>query len=131
MKEPSQRQLRVGEEIRHALAEILTRGHFRDPDLQNPHLVTITAVSASPDLKNAAVFVMPLGGVGIETFLPALNRAAPYFRSELSRRGNLRYVPRLNFLLDQSFDNADRIETLLRNDRVARDISSPSSDNAE
>lgn len=114
MKEPSQRQLRVGEEIRHALAETLMRGHFRDPDLQNPGLVTITAVSVSPDLKNANAYVMPLGGKGIDTILPALNRAAPYFRSELGRRGNFRYVPRLTFHLDESFDNAQRIETLLR-----------------
>lgn len=127
--EPSQRQLRVGEEIRHGLAETLIRGRFRDPDLQNAHLVTVSAVSVSPDLKNATAFVMPLGGIGADIILPALNRAAPYFRSELGRRGNFRHVPRLTFELDISFDTAHNINTLLRDERVARDIEKPEDDN--
>ncbi len=120
--EQGQRQLRVGEQIRHLLAEVLTRGFFRDPDLSEPSKITITAVEVSPDLKYATAWVMPLGGINADKILPALNRAAGYFRSEVAQKINLRYTPRINFVLDTSFDYADKIEGLLRRNEVRRDL---------
>jgi len=118
---PSQRQLRVGELIRHALAEMLGRGEVRDPDLEGL-VVTITEVRPSPDLRTATVFVMPLGGVGGELVLGALGRAAPFIRGRIAREVDLRFAPELRFALDESFDEATRIEKLLRSPRVARDL---------
>ena len=118
---PSQRQLRVGELIRHALAEMLSRGEVRDPDLEGL-VVTITEVRPSPDLRTATVFVMPLGGVGGELVLGALGRAAPFIRGRIAREVDLRFAPELRFALDETFDEATRIEKLLRSPRVARDL---------
>jgi ribosome-binding factor A len=118
---PSQRQLRVGELIRHALAEMLGRGEVRDPDLEGL-VVTITEVRPSPDLRTATVFVMPLGGVGGELVLGALGRAAPFIRGRIAREVDLRFAPELRFALDETFDEATRIEKLLRSPRVARDL---------
>ncbi len=118
---PSQRQLRVGELIRHALAEMLERGEARDPELAG-RVVTITEVRPAPDLKSATVFVMPLGGEDEAAALAALGRAAPYFRRKIAGELDLRYAPELRFALDTSFDTADRIERLLRSPDVARDL---------
>lgn len=119
---PGQRQLRVAEQVRHLLVEILRRGHFRDPALLDAHKITVTAVEIGPDLKHATAFVMPLGGENAETFLEALNRAAGFFRTELGRSMELRYTPKVTFKLDRSFDEADRIEKLLRQEKVQRDL---------
>jgi ribosome-binding factor A len=118
---PSQRQLRVGEEIRHALVEILRDSHARDPDLQNVN-VTVTEVSISPDLANATAYVMPLGGQNTEAIVAALNRAAPYFRTRLAHAVQLRHAPRISFALDTSFGYAERIEGLLHTPEVERDL---------
>ena len=105
---PSQRQLRVGEMLRHALSEILRRDNFFDPDLDGVS-VTISELSVSPDLSNARVYVMPLGGENSDTVLPALNRLAPVLQREVATRVHLRRVPRLKFILDDSFENAARL----------------------
>ena len=118
---PSQRQLRVGEELRHALSMILAEGSIRDPDLSGAS-ITVTEVRVSPDLKNATAFVMPLGGSEVALRLAALRRAAPFLRGEIARRVNLRFAPRLTFEADRSFDEAGRVEELLRGERVRRDL---------
>ena len=110
-KGPSQRQLRVGEALRHALSEILMRDDFFDPDLVNVP-ITISEISISPDLSNARVYTMPLGGVNVETVLPALNRLAPLIQSLVAKKVHLRRVPRLRFMLDDSFENAARMNIL-------------------
>jgi ribosome-binding factor A len=117
----SQRQLRVGEEIRHALTDVMREAHFRDPDLQGAN-VTITEVRVSPDLKNATVFVMTLGGAELDKTLPALKRAGPFLRSELAHRIQLRYAPSLKFETDTTFDYAERIDRALHRPEVARDL---------
>ncbi|MBM3643108.1 MAG: 30S ribosome-binding factor RbfA [Alphaproteobacteria bacterium] len=118
---PGQRQLRVGEELRHILADLLERGEMRDPELREA-TITVTAVDVSPDLRNATVFVMPLGGGDAPRLLSALRRAAPWFRARVGEKAVLRYAPDLRFDLDRSFDEADRIGRLLRRPDVARDI---------
>jgi ribosome-binding factor A len=123
--EQGQRQLRVGEQLRHLMADILQRGHFRDPDLAEPSKITITAVEVSPDLKFATAWIMPLGGINRDAILAALNRASGYFRSEVAQKINLRYTPRISFELDTSFDYADKIEGLLRRKEVRRDLERP------
>ena len=110
-KAPTQRQLRVGEALRHALSEILMREDFVDPDLANVS-ITISEISVSPDLGNARVYTMPLGGVNVETVLPALNKLAPLIQSLVAKRVQLRRTPRLRFLLDESFENAARMNLI-------------------
>ena len=110
-KGPSQRQLRVGETLRHALSEIMMREDFFDPDLANVS-ITISEISVSPDLVNARVYTMPLGGVNVETILPALNRLAPLIQSLVAKKVQLRRTPRLRFYLDDSFENAARMSQL-------------------
>jgi ribosome-binding factor A len=117
----SQRQLRVGEEIRHLLAELLERGDMRDPDLRDAR-ITVTSVDVSPDLRNATAFVMPLGGKDSAVRLAALRRAAPWFRTRVSEKAGLRAAPEIRFQLDTTFDEADKIDALLRRPDVARDI---------
>ena len=118
----SQRQLRVGEEIRHLLAELLERGDMRDPELRDAR-ITVTSVDVSPDLRNATAFVMPLGGRDSEKILAALKRAAPWFRARVGEKAGLRSAPDIRFQLDRTFDEADRIGALLRRPDVAQDIS--------
>ena len=118
---PSQRQLRVAELLRHAMAGILMRGELRDADLAGVS-VTVTGVDMSPDLRNATVYVMPLGGADGDVILRALRRRAPYLRGRMAREMTLKYSPRLMFEADTSFDEANRIEALLRSPRVARDL---------
>ncbi len=118
---PGQRQLRVGEEIRHLLADLLERSNMRDPDLRDAS-ITVTSVDVSPDLRNAIAFVMPLGGKDSERLLAALRRAAPWFRARVSEKAGLRSAPEIRFELDRTFDEADRIDEILRRPDVARDI---------
>ncbi len=120
-KPPSQRQLRVGEEIRHALVRVLDRGDLRDPRLCEAN-VTITQVEVSPDLQNATAFVVPLGGNQSDEIVQTLNRAAGYLRGQLGREVQLRHTPRLGFEPDLSFDRADEVERLLSSPRVRRDL---------
>ncbi|CAK0770918.1 ribosome-binding factor A [uncultured Gammaproteobacteria bacterium] len=121
----SQRQLRVGEELRHALAALLQRGDFRDPDLVGlANTVTVTEVRISPDLRNATAFVVPLGGGGTKEVLVALRRAAPFLRGQVGKALRLRMVPMLSFEPDTSFDQAGRIEQLLHLPEVERDLGS-------
>ena len=122
-KEPSVRQLRVGEELRHALAEILGRGTLRDPKLSGRAL-TVTEVQASPDLKRATVFLTPLGGDKDPVILKALGRASSFLQKEIARRIRLQFTPRLSFLFDDRFDYASKIDELLRLPEVARDLPS-------
>ena len=117
----SQRQLRVGEEIRHLLAELLERGDMRDPELRDAR-ITVTSVDVSPDLRNATAFIMPLGGQDKERLLAAMKRAAPWFRARVSEKAGLRSAPEIRFQLDTTFDEADKIGALLRRPDVARDI---------
>lgn len=121
-KPPSQRQLRVGEELRHVIANIIERGDIRDPDLQG-RAITVTEVRISPDLKNATVFVVPLGGGEVDGVLKGLKRAAPFLRHEIAQRVELRAVPNLSFEPDTSFDEGAKIEALLRSVEVRRDLS--------
>ena len=118
---PGQRQLRVGEEIRHLLADLLERGNMRDPDLREAS-ITVTSVDVSPDLRNAIAFVMPLGGQDVQRLLAAMRRAAPWFRARVGEKAQLRYAPEIRFEVDRTFDEADRIGQLLRRPDVARDI---------
>jgi ribosome-binding factor A len=117
----SQRQLRVGEELRHIIAELIERGGMRDPDLRGAS-ITITAVDVSPDLHNAMAFIMPLGGQDSERVLAAMRRAAPWFRTRVGEKAGLRHVPEIRFEIDKSFDAVDRIDSLLRRPDVARDL---------
>ncbi len=118
---PSHRQLRVGEELRHALSRILARGELRDPSLADLNL-TVTEVRLSPDLKNATAFVVPLGGSGLEAAVAALNRAGGFFRSRLAQEVALRHAPRVAFAPDRSFDEARRVDEILERPRVRRDL---------
>jgi ribosome-binding factor A len=121
---PSQRQLRVGEEIRHSIAWALERGEVRDHAIIGV-AITVTEVRISPDLKNATVFVTPLGGgnqQAITAVTDGLNRAAPFFRRMIAKQLELRAVPRLKFIPDLSFDKASEIDNLMRRADVARDL---------
>ena len=118
---PSQRQQRVAELVRHALAEVLARGDVHD-DVLTGHVITIPEVRMSPDLKLATVFVMPLGGRDERPVLEALNRNRKALRTEVAHRVDLKFAPDLRFLRDESFDEAARIDALLRSEKVQRDI---------
>jgi ribosome-binding factor A len=116
-----QRPLRVGEAVRHALAEILREDALRDPELQGAS-ITVSEVRMSPDLKTATVFVMPLGGARADAVLAGLERSAPFLRRRLGRAVSLRYTPELTFALDDSFAAGERIAAVLRRPEVARDL---------
>lgn len=117
----SQRQLRVGEQVRHAIAEILAQGSVHDADLEG-HIITVPEVRMSPDLKLATVYVMPLGGRDTEIVLAALERNKKFLRGEVARRVNLKFAPDLRFRVDEQFDEAERIEKLLRTPAVQKDL---------
>ncbi|MBI1179063.1 MAG: 30S ribosome-binding factor RbfA [Alphaproteobacteria bacterium] len=123
----TQRQNRVGELLRHALAEVLARGELRDPALDGVS-VTVTEVDVGPDLKNATAFVMPLGGHDAEKVAAGLNRCARFLRGQVGHAVTLRYTPELRFAVDRSFEAADRIDALLRTPAVARDLDRSSDD---
>jgi ribosome-binding factor A len=118
---PSQRLLRVGEVLRHALSEILSRGEVRDPDLDGVS-VTVTQVKPSADLRHAMVFCEPLGGKNADRVIDALNRHRGYLRGLLGHAIRLRFTPELRFAEDVSFAEAEKIETLLKSERVQRDL---------
>jgi ribosome-binding factor A len=123
-KGPSQRQLRVGEEVRHALAQVLERNDLRDPVLSKI-FVTVTEVSVSPDLKNATCFVTPLGGgdaEAVQEMIKALAHAAKYLRYQIAHTTKLKHTPALRFLHDTSFDEAGYIDKILHQPEVARDL---------
>lgn len=122
VRTPSQRQLRVGEEIRHALSYILERREVRDPDLVEI-AITVTEVRISPDLKNATAYVVPLGGMGdVIKITAALNRIRSFFRHRIANSVHLRRAPNLSFLADTTFDEARHINDLLHLTEVARDL---------
>jgi ribosome-binding factor A len=118
---PSQRQLRVGEMLRHALSEILVRGDIRDADLEDVS-VTITQVKPSGDMRHASVFCEPLGGQNADRIIAALNRHKAFIRGEMGHMITMKFTPELRFVEDHSFAEAQKIEDLLRSERVARDL---------
>lgn len=118
---PSQRQLRVGEALRHALAEILNRNEIRDPELDGVS-VTVTQVKPSPDMRYATVYCEPLGGQNAKEIVAALNRHKGFLRGEMGHRITMKFTPELRFIEDESFAEALKIDTILRSDRVSRDI---------
>src|SRR6195952_5625427 len=123
----SQRQLRVGEIVRHAVADILSTGGVHDPDLEG-HIITVPEVRMSPDLKLATVYVMPLGGKDTEKVIDALARNKRFLRGEVADRVNLKFAPDLRFRVDGRFDEAERMEKLLRTPAVQRDPKPESDD---
>jgi ribosome-binding factor A len=120
-KPPTQRQLRVGEEIRHILAHSLSLQHSGHPLLDRSS-ITVTEVRVSPDLTNATVFIVPLGGQNFSEILTALKERAWFFRKEVARKLTTRVTPRLAFKADFSFDQAQRIESLLKSKKVKDDL---------
>jgi ribosome-binding factor A len=118
---PSQRQLRVGEMLRHALSQILVRGEIRDPDLEGVS-VTVTQVKPSGDMRHATAFVEPLGGKNAKQIVAALNRHKAFLRGEMGHVIELKFTPELRFAEDVSFAEAEKIETLLKSARVQRDL---------
>jgi ribosome-binding factor A len=126
----SQRQLRVGELVRHAIADILSQGSVHDPDLEG-HIITVPEVRMSPDLKLATVYVMPLGGRDSAKVIEALARNKKFLRGEVARRVNLKFAPDIRFRVDERFDEAERIEKLLRTPAVQRDLAEDSHESEE
>jgi len=126
-RERSQRQLRVGELIRHALVEILMRGELRDPDLEGVS-ITVSEVRVSPDLKNATAFVMPLGGKEVPKIVEALKRASPFLRRQIGASATMRYMPAISFVADEAFDEGAKIDALLRSAEISRDLSDVNAD---
>lgn len=113
---PSQRQLRVGEQIRHIIAETLQRGHFHDEVLIDAAAaVTVTEVRPSPDLKNATAYVISLGGQEMDEILPALNNSAAAFQKDINAKANLKFTPRIKFKLDTSYENVQKLDEILNN----------------
>ena len=120
-KAPSQRMLRMGELVRHALAEIFSRGEVHDPVLET-HVITIPEVAMTPDLRHATVYVMPLGGKDGRAVLDALNRNKKYMRGVVAKKINAKFAPDLHFRIDERFDRADEIDRLLKQPEVQRDL---------
>ena len=118
---PSQRQLRVGEAVRHALAEVLSQGEVHDPVLEG-HMITVPEVRMSLDMRLATIYVMPLGGRDEKAVVAALERNKRYLRGVIARKVNLKFAPDIRFRLDERFDEAERIEKLLRSPAVKRDL---------
>jgi ribosome-binding factor A len=125
--EPSQRMLRVGELIRHALSDLFSRGTVADPVLEG-HVVTVPSVRMSPDLKLATAYVMPLGGRDVEDVLQALERNRKFLRGEIAHRINMRFAPELRFRIDGSFDYGAKIDALLDSPKVQKDTAGTETD---
>jgi len=123
----SQRQLRVGELIRHALAEMFSRGDIHDPTIEG-HMITVPEVRMSPDLRLATIYVMPLGGKDEKAVVEALERNKKFLRGEIAHRVNLKFAPEIRFRVDERFDEAERIEKILRTPEVRRDLESKPDD---
>jgi len=126
---PGTRQLRVGELIRHSLVEVLRREEVQDPDVAG-RSITVSEVSLSPDLRNATVFIEPLGGGDVDRVLAGLNRSARFLAGRVARSVNLKYAPKLVFRRDQTFDHAQHIDGILRSDAVKRDLDGDGTDGA-
>ena len=126
---PSQRHLRVGETIRRALSEVLSRGDVHDPEL-NRISITVGEVTTSPDLKIATAYVLPLGGEGREDVLKLLARNKGELRRQVSRKLTLKYAPDLRFQLDETFDRMDETKRMLAQDVVRRDAQAPDTEDA-
>lgn len=124
---PSQRQLRVGMEVRAVLSNLLLRGDIHDPDLEKIS-VTISEVRVSPDLRNATVFILPLGGDQLDDCLAALKRARGYIRHQMAQELTLKAIPDLSFTADSSFDTGSAIDELLNDPRVRQDIQTDETD---
>lgn len=124
VKEQSQRQLRVGQEIKRVIASVLERGEVRSPEL-NDAFITITEVRVSPDLKYATAYIMTLNGKNLGIVLEALNAESWVFKKQIGAKLQLRYTPDLTFRVDDTFSEVDRIENLLRNPKVAQDLAKP------
>ena len=122
--------LRVAELIRHACAEVLSRGEINDPVLET-HVVTVPRVKMSPDLKLATLFVMPLGGKDANVVIKALDRHRAFLRGEIARKVNLKFAPDVRFKIDDSFDNSAKIDALLNSEKVRRDLDQASGDEAD
>src|SRR5689334_23969605 len=127
---PSQRQLRVGEMLRHALAEVLRENEIRDSDLEGVS-VTITQVKPSPDMRYATVYCEPLGGQNAKEIVAALNRHKGFLRGEMGHLLTMKFTPELRFVEDESFAEAQKIETILKSERVSRDLAAEHSDEDE
>jgi len=127
---PSQRQLRVGELIRHALAEMFSRGDIHDPTIES-HMITVPEVAMTPDLRLATIFVMPLGGRDAQPVIAALERHKKFLRGEIARRINLKFAPDIRFRFDERFDEAERIEKILRTPEVRRDLETKPDDESQ
>ena len=117
----SQRQLRVGELVRHAIADMLTRGEVHDPVIEG-HLITVPEVRMSPDLKLATIYVMPMGGRDASEVVAAFEKHKKFLRAEIAHRINLKFAPDIRFRMDDRFAEAERIDKLLRSPEVARDL---------
>ncbi len=118
--EPSQRQLRVGEQLRHIISETLNRGHFNDVLLLNKsNTIIVSEVRPSPDLRHARAYVMSINGEGLDELLPALNSQSHIFQKDINKSSSLKFTPKVNFVIDNSFDEAQHIENLLRDVRRA------------
>ena len=124
---PSQRQLRVGELVRHALADLLARGEVHDPVIEG-HLITVPEVRMSSDLRLATIYVMPLGGRDADAVVAAFERNKRYLRGEIARHVNLKFAPDIRFRIDERFEEAERIEKLLRTPAVQRDLDNKTDD---
>jgi ribosome-binding factor A len=127
---PSQRMLRVGELVRHALAGLFARGDIEDEALAGA-VVTVPEVRMTPDLKIANAYVMPLGGTHAEEIVAALNRHRKFIRGRVAPQIDLKYAPEIRFFVDDTFEEASRIDALLRSDRVKRDLDDDSDDSQE
>lgn len=124
---PSQRQLRVGELIRHALAEMLSRGEVHDETIAS-HMITVPEVAMTADLRLATIYVMPLGGRDAKPVIAALEKHRKFLRGEIARRVNLKFAPDIRFRFDERFDEAERIEKILRTPEVQRDLATKEDD---
>ena len=113
-REPSQRQLRVGEQLKHIIAEVLQRGHFHSETLLNSGRVTISEVRASPDLRNATAYVISMGNEKMDEIIAALNDESQSFQKEINRQSSMKFTPRIHFKEDEAFEEAQKIESLLR-----------------
>jgi ribosome-binding factor A len=122
---PTQRSLRAGELVRHAVADILARGDVHDPVIEG-HLITVPEVRMSPDLRIATVYILPLGGLDNAAVLAALDNNKRHLRAEVARRVNLKFAPEIRFRIDERFDEAERIDRLLRTPQVRRDLDNDS-----
>ena len=123
-KEPSQRQLRVGQEIKKIITSVLERGDLRSKEVREA-IITVTEVRVSPDLKYATAYIMTLNGKNLGLVLEMLNEEAWIFKKQIGTKLHLRYTPDINFRVDDTFTEVDRIEKLLRNPKVAQDLVKP------